>query len=85
MVLGDFAVHGAAALVRQLFPYGSFEESLAALAANGPIVAARRPIAAHQTQFHAHYTVSTGIRCARTAAVHQHRLVILHFDLIETQ
>lgn len=72
MVLGDFAVHGAAALVRQLFPDGSFEEALASLAANGPIVAPRRSIAAHQTQFHAHYTVSTDNRCTRTAAIHQH-------------
>jgi len=37
-VFGDLAVHGPATLVTQLLPDRAFEEALAALAADRPVV-----------------------------------------------
>lgn len=84
MVLGDLAVHRSATLVRQLLANRPLEESLAALAADGPVVATRRPVAANQTQLDAH--IHRGRRGARRRSS-VCRLVgvrnqIFHFDSV---
>lgn len=54
MVFRHFAVHRPPTLVAELFADGPFEESFAALAADGAIVPTGSSIATHQAQLDTH-------------------------------